>query len=214
VACCTRRARLRSIDSRQALHMPNSSAGYYDSWLDELAVHVDTMLLLSDWHVPLPYRGRKICRIIWRAHVTSTSGRLCRHAQHDKVSMGERVHCTKIESHKFIYRIHVSSDMRIINISRRAQKHIRPTKSVSRSLLLAHPIVPLLPLFILQAHSFTLVPHQLSFAVFPRSLPSAATPIPACLSHQADERLVFRPLLLFCDAGKVGCAVAAGLQCE
>jgi hypothetical protein len=128
--------------------------------------------------------------------------------------MGKREHCTKTGSRKFIYRIHVSSDMRIINTSRRAQKHIQLVKSVSRSLFLAHPIVPLLPLFVLQAHSFTLVPHQLSFAIFPCSLPTAAASIPACFPHQADERLVFRPLLLFRDARKVGCAVAAGLQCE
>jgi hypothetical protein len=126
----------------------------------------------------------------------------------------KREHCTKIGSRKFIYRIHVSSDMRIINTSRRAQKHIRLTKSALHSRLLSHPIVPLLPFLVLQTHGFTLVPHQLSFAIFPCSLPSAAASIPACLPHQADERLVFRPLLLFRDARKVGCAVAAGVQCE
>jgi hypothetical protein len=87
-------------------------------------------------------------------------------------------------------------------------------ESALHSRLLSNPIVPLLPFLVLQAHSFPLVPHQLALAIFPRFLPTAAATIPACFPHQADERLVFRPLLLFCDAGEVGCAIAAGVQCE
>ena len=96
------------------------------------------------------------------------------------------------------------------NTSRRA-----PTQTqLLQTPLLPHPIIPLLPLPILQPHSPPLIPHQLPLPILPRLRPPTAAPIPARFAHQANERLVFRPLLLFGDAGEVRRAVAAGLGCE
>ena len=91
---------------------------------------------------------------------------------------------------------------------------LRTHKQLLQSRLVAHPVVPFLPLLVLQTHSFALIPHQLSLTILPRLQPTAATPTPACFAHQADERLVFCPLLLFGDAGEVCCSVTAGLRCE
>ena len=84
----------------------------------------------------------------------------------------------------------------------------------SQSRLLAHPVIPFLPLLVVQTHSFALVPHQLSLTILPCLQPTATTSVPACFTHQANKRLVLCPLLLFGDAGEVCCAIATGLRCE
>jgi hypothetical protein len=77
-----------------------------------------------------------------------------------------------------------------------------------------NPLIPCLPLLVLQSHSLALIPHQLTSAILPRLLPAAATPIPARLLHQANQRLLLRPALLFRHAGEVRRAIAAALQSE
>lgn len=74
-----------------------------------------------------------------------------------------------------------------------------PFRSISLTLHahLINPIPPLLPLPVQQTHLFSLVRHNLALAISPRLLPRTTAPIPACLPHQRDHRLILGPALFF-----------------
>lgn len=80
--------------------------------------------------------------------------------------------------------------------------------------VLPNPLIPFLPFLVLQTDCLSLIPHQLTSAILPRFLPAATAAVPACFAHQADQRFLLRPALLFRHAGEIRRAIATRVQGE
>lgn len=145
----------------------------------------------------------------FRSENWSRSKWVCAHpASRDRKTRNCSYQASSVKRRKVVYHIHVSPHTSPVT-SRAGASAIHLQHRV-----VPDPIVPFLPLLVLQSHSLPLIPHQLTSAILPRFLPAATAPIPARFFHQADQRFLLRPALLFRHAGEICRAIAATVQCE